>query len=43
MHIQEKKCGINKITLFDATNYKTSLDAEVKEYANINSGYQCNH
>ncbi|MCI8470699.1 MAG: beta-ketoacyl-ACP synthase II [Clostridia bacterium] len=30
--IQEKKCGINKITLFDATNYKTSLDAEVKEY-----------
>lgn len=30
--IQEKKCGIDKITLFDATNYKTSLDAEVKEY-----------
>lgn len=30
--IQEKKCGIDKITLFDATGYKTTLDAEVKEY-----------
>ncbi len=30
--IQEKKCGIDKITLFDTTGYKTSLDAEVKEY-----------
>ncbi len=30
--IQEKKCGIDKITLFDATGYKTSLDAEVKDF-----------
>ncbi len=30
--IQEKKCGIDKITLFDTTGYKTSLAAEVKEY-----------
>lgn len=30
--IQEKKCGIDKITLFDTTNFKTSLVAEVKEY-----------
>ncbi len=30
--IQEKKCGIDKITLFDTTNFKTSLAAEVKEY-----------
>lgn len=30
--IREKKCGIDKITLFDTTNYKTSLAAEVKEY-----------
>ena len=30
--IQEKKCGIDKITLFDASNYKTSLVAEVKDY-----------
>lgn len=30
--IKEKKCGIDTITLFDNTGYKTSLDAEVKEY-----------
>lgn len=30
--IKEKKCGIDKISLFDATGYKTSLDAEVKGY-----------
>ena len=30
--IKEKKCGIDKITAFDVTNYKTSLAAEVKEY-----------
>lgn len=30
--IKEKKCGIGKISLFDASNYKTSLDAEVKDY-----------
>lgn len=30
--IQEKKCGIDQIALFDATGYKTSLDAEVKNY-----------
>ena len=30
--IKEKKCGIGKISLFDASNFKTSLDAEVKDY-----------
>ena len=30
--IKEKRCGIDKITLFDASNYKTSLAAEVKGY-----------
>jgi 3-oxoacyl-[acyl-carrier-protein] synthase II len=30
--IKEKKCGIDKITLIDSTGYKTSLDAEVKNY-----------
>lgn len=30
--IKEKKCGIDKITLFDTTNYKTTLAAEVKNY-----------
>ena len=30
--IEEKKCGINKITSFDATGYKTSLAAEIKNY-----------
>lgn len=30
--IENKKCGIDKISLFDATGYKTSLDAEVKDF-----------
>lgn len=30
--IESKKCGIDKITLFDSTNFKTSLAAEIKEY-----------
>ena len=30
--IEEKKCGIDNITLFDNTNFKTKLAAEVKEY-----------
>lgn len=30
--IENKKCGIDKISLFDATGYKTSLDAEVKNF-----------
>lgn len=30
--IQERKCGIDKISLFDNTGYKTSLDAEVKDF-----------
>mgnify|MGYP004631386985 FL=1 len=30
--IKQKKCGIDEITLFDASNFKTKLDAEVKEY-----------
>ncbi len=30
--IKEKKCGIDEITLFDTTNYKTKLAAEVKNY-----------
>lgn len=30
--IKNKKCGINEITLFDTTEYKTKLDAEVKNY-----------
>lgn len=30
--IKNKKCGIDKITLFDTANYKTSLAAEVKNY-----------
>lgn len=30
--IKTKKCGIDKITLFDTTNFKTKLDAEIKEY-----------
>lgn len=31
-NIKEGKCGIDKISLFDATNFKTKLDAEIKEY-----------
>lgn len=30
--IENKKCGIDNIKLFDNTNFKTKLDAEVKEY-----------
>ena len=30
--IKQKKCGVDEITLFDAANFKTKLDAEVKEY-----------
>ena len=30
--IENKECGIDKITLFDASNFKTSLAAEVKNY-----------
>ena len=30
--IKQKKCGIDEITLFNASNFKTKLDAEVKEY-----------
>lgn len=30
--IKHKKCGIDKITLFDSTEYKTSLAAEVKNF-----------
>lgn len=30
--IENKRCGIDKITLFDTANFKTKLAAEVKEY-----------
>lgn len=30
--IENKKCGIDNISLFDTTNFKTKLAAEVKEY-----------
>ena len=30
--IEDKKCGIDKITLFDTDNFKTKLAGEVKEY-----------
>lgn len=30
--IEEKKCGIEEITLFDTANFKTKLAAEVKNY-----------
>ena len=30
--IRNKKCGIDDITLFDCTNFKTKLDAEVKNF-----------
>lgn len=30
--IKEKKCGIDTISLFDSTGFKTSLDAEVKDF-----------
>lgn len=30
--IKERNCGINEITLFDTTNFKTKLAAEIKDY-----------
>ena len=30
--IKNKTCGVNKITLFDTTNFKTKVDAEVKNF-----------
>ncbi len=30
--IKNKKCGIDEIKLFDSSNFKTKLDAEVKDY-----------
>lgn len=30
--IENKVCGIDEITLFDTTNFKTKLDAEIKNY-----------
>ena len=30
--IKNKKCGVDNITLFDSSTFKTSLDAEVKNY-----------
>ena len=30
--IEEGKCGIDEITLFDTTEYKVKLAAEVKNY-----------
>lgn len=30
--IKNKKCGVNEITLFDTTNFKTKVDAEVKNF-----------
>lgn len=33
--IKEKKCGINEITLFDTTNFKTKLAAEIKDYDSL--------
>ena len=34
--IKEKKCGIDQISLFDNTSFKTSLAAEVKNYEPTN-------
>ena len=30
--IKNKTCGVNEITLFDTTNFKTKVDAEVKNF-----------
>ncbi|MBO4293015.1 MAG: beta-ketoacyl-ACP synthase II [Clostridia bacterium] len=30
--IENKVCGINEITLFDTTNFKTKVDAEIKNF-----------
>ena len=34
--IKDKKCGVDNITLFDNSTYKTKLDAEVKNYNPLN-------
>lgn len=34
--IENKECGIDNISLFDNSNFKTKLDAEVKEYDPLN-------
>ena len=34
--IENKECGINNISLFDNSNFKTKLDAEVKDYDPLN-------
>ena len=34
--IKEKKCGIDKITLFNTEGFKTTLAAEVKDYDSAN-------
>ena len=34
--IKNKKCGVNEITAFDTTNFKTKLAAEVKNYDPLN-------
>ena len=31
-NIKNKKCGIDNITVFDTTNFKTKLDAEIKDF-----------
>jgi len=33
--VRNKKCGIDEITLFETTEYKTKLDAEVKDYDSL--------
>ena len=33
--IKNKKCGIDEITLFDTTNFKTKLAAEVKNFNSL--------
>ena len=34
--IENKECGIDNISLFDNSNFKTKLDAEVKDYDPLN-------
>ena len=34
--IKKQKCGIDIIKLFDNSNFKTKLDAEVKNYDPLN-------
>ena len=31
-NIKNKKCGIDNITVFDTTDFKTKLDAEIKDF-----------